>query len=460
MKISIAIPAYKYNDNCNIFLDELLKSIHEQDYDDYEVVISDHTKGNDYQEIVNKYKGLFDLIYFKNTSKYGNISHNTNSAIKKCSGDVIKVMHQDDKFYSNKALSKICESIINNPEKKWGALGFIHYYKQENQIRRPMIPSLESTIGNPSVSFFLRNKNGLDLYDENIFYYLDKDFHTELQHKYGAPIIIEDMCILIGMHDSNSQYSLQGKSQEDLKKMESKREFIKLQNKKIQDLQNENVNLTSTFNHDGKIYGRSPFNPEWIKIVSSEPRVILDVGCYDGGDSIRFKQSYPNSMVFSFEASKERHAELELIANRYGFNLVKKAVLDYNGECEFYDSKVDGERVDAQGSVFKHTENYKSKYPRIKQNESSYKIICTTLDSFCEENGITEIDFAQIDVEGAELNVVKGFGKILPKMVFLETLGEKMFVGGTKKNEIHDLLVSMGYKMIKDLGSDRVYIIQ
>ena len=82
MKISIAIPTYKYNEHCLLYLEELLGSIYKQDYSNYEVIISDHTKNDDYSDIINKYKSLMDLKYFKNNECIGNISHNTNNAIK------------------------------------------------------------------------------------------------------------------------------------------------------------------------------------------------------------------------------------------------------------------------------------------------------------------------------------------------------------------------------------------
>lgn len=218
MKISIAIPAYKYNEECLTFLEELLESIYKQDYSNYEVVISDQTKDDSYLHIVKKYKLLMDLKYLKNNRQdnISNISSNTNNAIKNCIGDVIKVMHQDDSFYSDKTLSNIVSLLKENPDKKWGALGFIHNYTKEKKIRRPMIPSMKTTIGCPSTSFFVRDDKNLDLYDENIYLLLDAVFHDDLFKKYGNPLIINDICILIRMHENNSQFKLGHKRIQDL----------------------------------------------------------------------------------------------------------------------------------------------------------------------------------------------------------------------------------------------------
>ena len=43
----------------------------------------------------------------------------------------------------------------------------------------------------------------------------------------------------------------------------------------------------------------------------------------------------------------------------------------------------------------------------------SFEVDTTTLDHFCEQEGIHEIDFLQIDVQGADLDVLQGASRIL-----------------------------------------------
>jgi FkbM family methyltransferase len=228
----------------------------------------------------------------------------------------------------------------------------------------------------------------------------------------------------------------------------------------IETIGNCHVPYVDSFGLDNVNYGRSLFNLDWLKFLIDTPKTIFDIGCYDAGDSIRFKQGFPDSEVYSFEASPTRINMLKNSSTRYGINVVEKAVCEYDGTINFYESLIDKTRVDAQGSIFKHTEFYKNKYPQVFQNSEHVEVPCTTIESFCTQNNIDEIDFAHIDVEGAELNVIKGFGKFLPKMVFIETLGDEMFHGGTKKEDVHDLLLSYGYFLAKDLSTDRLYILE
>ncbi len=218
------------------------------------------------------------------------------------------------------------------------------------------------------------------------------------------------------------------------------------------------------YNLDGVEFGRSHFNVEWVTAANANPKVIFDVGCYDCGDSIRFKRRFPECEVYSFEASALRHEKLKVTAEKYNLTLIPLAVSDSVGTATFYDSLVDGTRVDAQGSFFKHTEIYQNTNPRIIQKDDGNLVETITVAKFCELKEIKEIDLLYVDVEGAELQVIKGLGLLRPKMVFVETLdfsnknSEPMWKGAaTNSNELEQYLLSLGYVLIKILPADRLY---
>ncbi len=51
--------------------------------------------------------------------------------------------------------------------------------------------------------------------------------------------------------------------------------------------------------------------------------------------------------------------------------------------------------------------------PELVNLDFSFEIDTTTLDTFCQEEGVNEIDFMQIDVQGADLDVLEGATNIL-----------------------------------------------
>lgn len=232
----------------------------------------------------------------------------------------------------------------------------------------------------------------------------------------------------------------------------------------INEVKNDHVPYIDHFDLDGIEYGRSLFNLEWITAVTESPKVIFDIGCYDCGDSIRFKQRFPNCEIYSFEASPQRHSKLRETTSKYNLNLVPLAVSDKVGTTTFYNSLVDNQRIDAQGSFFKHTDIYKATNPRIIQESNGIVVQTTTVEAFCTSNQITHIDLLYVDVEGAELQVIKGLGTLKPKIVFVETLDfsntskEPMWQGdATNSHELEQYLFSLGYVLIKALAADRLY---
>ena len=106
MKMSIAIPTWESYGKGNEFLDDLFRTIEIQSFKDYEVVVSDHSKNDDLVKVISKFQDKFNLLYVKNENDRGNGPANTNNAIDHCSGDIIKVMFQDDFFYDDEALEK------------------------------------------------------------------------------------------------------------------------------------------------------------------------------------------------------------------------------------------------------------------------------------------------------------------------------------------------------------------
>jgi len=67
-------------------------------------------------------------------------------------------------------------------------------------------------------------------------------------------------------------------------------------------------------------------------------------------------------------------------------------------------------------SLFLPNENYLGRFKELSEYASldfSLEIDTTTLDSFCHSEGISGIDFLQIDVQGADLDVLRGASNIL-----------------------------------------------
>ena len=162
-KLSIAIPTWESYGKGNEFLDDLFRTIEIQSFKDYEVVVSDHSKNDDLVKVISKFQDKFNLLYVKNENDRGNGPANTNNAINHCSGDIIKVMFQDDFFYDDEALEKIYNE-LSNSDKTWLLNGCNHTQDDGNSFYWEMFPRwndklLEgvNSISSPSVLAFKNN---------------------------------------------------------------------------------------------------------------------------------------------------------------------------------------------------------------------------------------------------------------------------------------------------------------
>ena len=143
------------------------------------------------------------------------MAENTNEAIKQSKGELIKILYMDDYLAHENALKEIVEAF----EGHWLVTGNTHT-KNGADLFNPHFPSTHglvdniNTIGSPSV---LTIKNGLDIYfDETMTWLLDVDVYKRLLTKFGEPVILDDIGVVIGVHEGQTTNLLS----EDIKNAE------------------------------------------------------------------------------------------------------------------------------------------------------------------------------------------------------------------------------------------------
>jgi len=224
---------------------------------------------------------------------------------------------------------------------------------------------------------------------------------------------------------------------------------------------------TGEFDANGIKLGHSSFNLDWMKELGIEnPKVIFDIGAYDAGDAIRFKQKWPEARVFSFEADPDRAEKIRKYIGKFDISFHEHAVMNFDGTEKFYqsicelkdagDTHKPGE-VGGQGSLYKHSHTYRLIYKHIEQQKDFIFVSAIKLRSFCIRNSIKEIDLLHVDVEGAELDVLFGMGDYNPKVIWVETL-YGMFEDAPDARNIYSYLSHKGYTLVADFKSEQLYI--
>lgn len=217
-KISICIATYEMGGYGFSFLDQLFTELKMQTLQDFEVVISDQSDDNRVLEVCQKHSTLLDIKYFKYFYNRGKAAANINQAMKFASGEIIKILYQDDFFVDFEALSKISKEFENGA--KWVVNGFTHSDVDKKTFFNTRIPFYqdsviigENSIGNPS-NFAILSSERLYM-DESLLYVVDCEFYYQAKQKLGLPNVVEDILVCARHHpvsavDNPSFYQLRG----------------------------------------------------------------------------------------------------------------------------------------------------------------------------------------------------------------------------------------------------------
>ncbi|HMO33856.1 MAG TPA: glycosyltransferase family 2 protein [Lacibacter sp.] len=181
--ISICIPAYKNR----LYLQRLLDSIAEQQFRDFEVVLTDDSPDEQLQELARQYEGRFPLRYLRNPQPLGSPA-NWNRGIALAAGEWIKIMHDDDWFtdagslrvFADAARTTKDDFIFSGFEEVDVEAGHRRVFAATSFDRRmlhrnPLYLLRTNYIGHPSTTLIRNNR--ADWFDETIKWVVDVEFY-------------------------------------------------------------------------------------------------------------------------------------------------------------------------------------------------------------------------------------------------------------------------------------------
>jgi glycosyltransferase involved in cell wall biosynthesis len=202
IKVSVVIPCYEYGGKGVRYLSDILRTISQQTLKEVEVIIPDHSVNTDIEEFCHD--NIFDLniLHYRNEVDRGNAASNKNVGMDFARGKVVKMMYMDDYFFTNDALEKTYNTLMNS-DKMWLVCGTNHTRDDGKTFDTYIIPRWNDNMlrsrGNNTMSgvsvLSYKNNNMHIRWDPNTCMLMDVDFYYSLRSKYGDCIYLNDCMI-------------------------------------------------------------------------------------------------------------------------------------------------------------------------------------------------------------------------------------------------------------------------
>lgn len=185
-KVAVCIPAYEQT----TFLRKTLESVRIQDYDHYEVVVTDDSSSDAVAHLMSEFDDL-PIRYHRNSVTLGS-PRNWNHCIGLAESEYIKVLHHDDWFAEPHSLSAYVMLLDRDPT---ASFAFSASYGRAPDADRPVLhrPSeaqlrklrrdsrcvlFGNFIGSPSATIFRREQ--FVPYDERLTWLVDVDQYAKI----------------------------------------------------------------------------------------------------------------------------------------------------------------------------------------------------------------------------------------------------------------------------------------
>ncbi len=183
-------------------------------------------------------------------------------------------------------------------------------------------------------------------------------------------------------------------------------------------------------------------------IVEYLPRnpIIVEAGAHIGRDTVKLAKLWPAATIYAFEPVTDIYQQL--IKNTYGYSNIhchNIALSNHTGTELLY---VSTEASTAVSSFFKPLE-----YAQMRPNVvfTPEEVATITLDQWAQEHYISLVDFMWLDMQGAELKVLKASPSIVKTVgvIVLEVSLTERFKDNPLYDEVKSWIESQGFEVVQ-----------
>ena len=187
----------------------------------------------------------------------------------------------------------------------------------------------------------------------------------------------------------------------------------------------------------------------WTRSFDGDPAVIWDIGSRDGEQSLQLLHQFPAAAGVAFEPNPDtQHLVAAVASASTRLDFIPVALSDEDGEAVFM--KIDRDRTQttwADGnpgasSLFAAS----TEYPYETYVQTPVNVRTMRVDTYLETGGPVP-DIIWMDVQGAEIHVLRGFGSALGDvgLISVELSLREMYIGQPLAAEVVDFMASRGF---------------
>ena len=175
-----------------------------------------------------------------------------------------------------------------------------------------------------------------------------------------------------------------------------------------------------------------------------EDAVVIDIGAHAGQFSKLFARMAPRGAIYAFEPSEYARSIMipaVAVSGLKNITLIPMGLSDTRGEMVL---RTPIKHRGGMGFGLAHLGTDDGARETMDQ-----KVRLITLDSFVAERGLTRLDFIKADVEGWELQALRGAGATLATFrpaLYLEVDHDCLARAGSTPEDLWALLAPLGYK--------------
>lgn len=230
------------------------------------------------------------------------------------------------------------------------------------------------------------------------------------------------------------------------------------------------------FNIDKYINSPIDIENELLSLLKKEDfKIIFDIGACEAEDSIRFSKLFPNAIIYAFEPRPDNIIKANGLIRKYNAKrivLENIALSDKNGFSDFFLSEGRPEEAEKyegwdfgnkSSSLLPPSEEILRHFKWLKFNKK-IQVQTMMLEDYTKENKIDAIDYAHIDVQGAELMVLKGAGDFIHniKIIWMEVENVELYKSQPLKKDVEKFMISNGFvnmlDTVEEVAGDHLYV--